>query len=227
MKKILIAAFFIAIGISQSQAQVTFKPGIRAGANFSHFTKGDYNGYYYDDDYYNNNQDERTKFESKTDFYVGVYGALKLTKYYTLQPEINYSRQGSKFKYLDVSQPIYYDSYGNYIPVQRSGQVDVSYLSIAVMNKFTFGEKFNVHIGPTLDFVVDRTDNFGRNYDSYKDIDSDVDLGFVAGIGFNFTKNIGIEARVKKGIIPVLDFSDSSHTNVVFSVGANYTFDIK
>ncbi|GEP49776.1 hypothetical protein FNO01nite_04480 [Flavobacterium noncentrifugens] len=228
MKKILIAAFFIAIGISQAQAQVTFKPGIRAGANFSHFTKGDSfnNGFYYEDEYYDENQGGRAEFESKTDFYVGVYGALRLTRYYTLQPEINYSRQGSKFKYIE---PVpYYNEYGtNEFPVTRSGQTDVSYLSVAVMNKFTFGEKFSVQIGPTLDFVVDKTDNFGRNYTSYRDIDSDVDLAFVAGIGFNFTKNIGIEARVKKGIIPVLDFSDSSHTNVVFSVGANYTFDIK
>ena len=226
MKKILIAAFFIALGISQTQAQVTFKPGIRAGANFSHFTKGDsFNDGYYYNDYYDENEGGRAEFESKTDFYVGIYGALRLTRYYTLQPEINYSRQGSKFKYIE--QSIYYDEVSLPAQVTRSGQTDVSYLSIAVMNKFTFGEKFNVHIGPTLDFVVDKTDNFGRNYTSYRDIDSDVDLAFVAGIGFNFTKNFGIEARVKKGIIPVLDFSDSSHTNVVFSVGANYTFDIK
>lgn len=226
MKKIFIAAFFILMGISQSQAQVTFRPGIRAGANFSHFTKGDSfnNGYYYDDSYYGD-ESRRADFTSKTDFYVGIYGALRLTRYYTLQPEINYSRQGSKFKYVDQS---YYDGLsGTSIDLMRKGQADVSYLSISVMNKFTFGEKFSFQVGPTIDFVVDKTDNFGSNYSSYRDIDSEVDLAFVAGVGFNFTKNIGLEARIKKGIIPVLDFSDSSHTNVVFSVGATYTFDIK
>lgn len=225
MKKILIVAVFALIGISNAEAQVTFKPGIRAGANFSHFTKGDSDFYYEDfsyDPYYNN--ERRVEFESKTDFYVGFYGALKLTKYYTLQPEVTYSRQGSKFQYNDV---IYNNEmeYGN--SIRRSGQLDVSYLSIAVVNKFTFNEKFNIHIGPTLDFVVDKSTNFGNSYSSYRDVDADVDLAFTAGIGYNFTKNIGLEARVKKGIIPVLDFSDSSHTNVVFSVGATYTFNLK
>jgi len=222
MKKILIAAIFALIGFTQTQAQVTFKPGLRAGANFSHFTKGsDYDNYY-------NSNDDRTEFESKTDFYVGFYGALRLTKYYTLQPEINYSRQGSKFNTRDF----YYDQYGNSIGSNtRSGQIDVSYLSISVINKFTFGEKFNVHVGPTIDFVVDKNGAFvtpnNNNYYYYDSDPTDVDLAFVAGVGFNFTKNLGIEARVKKGIIPVVDTSDDNHTNVTFSVGATYTFDIK
>ena len=58
-------------------------------------------------------------------------------------------------------------------------------------------------------------------------VDSDVDLAFFLGAGYNFNKNFGIEIRAKKGIIPVLDFSESSHTNVVFSLGATYTFDTK
>jgi len=221
MKKILIAAIFALIGFTQTQAQVTFKPGLRAGANFSHFTKGsDYDNYY-------NSNDDRTEFESKTDFYVGFYGALRLTKYYTLQPEINYSRQGSKFNTRDFR----YDQYGNSIGSNtRSGQIDVSYLSISVINKFTFSEKFNVHIGPTIDFKVEEGGSFvtPNNNNYYYDSDpTDVDLAFVAGVGFNFTKNLGIEARIKKGIIPVIDTSDDNHTNVNLSIGATYTFDIK
>lgn len=225
MKKILTAAIFALIGCTQTHAQVTFKPGLRAGANFSHFTKGsDYDNY---DNYYNSN-DNRIKFESKTDFYVGFYGALRLTKYYTLQPEINYSRQGSKFSTRNFN----YDQYGNSIGSSTmSGQIDVSYLSISVINKFTFSEKFNVHVGPTIDFVVDRNGAFvtpnNNSYYYYDSDPTDVDLAFVAGVGFNFTKNIGIEARVKKGIIPVIDTYDDNHTNVNFSVGATYTFDIK
>lgn len=221
MKKILFT-LMILVGFTQSQAQVTFKPGIRAGVNFSHFTKGsDYN------DYYNSN-DNNAEFESKTDFYVGFYGALRLTKYYTLQPEINYSRQGSKFNTRDF----YFDEYGNNNRSStRSGQIDVSYLSISVINKFTFTEKFNVHVGPTIDFVVDKEGALvtpsNSSYYYYDSDPTDVDLAFVAGVGFNFTKNIGIEARVKKGIVPVIDTSYDSHTNVSFSVGATYTFDIK
>jgi hypothetical protein len=193
---IILLTFF---GVSQVQAQVTFRPGLRGGANFSHFTKG--NDYYYDPyDPSNNSNSNGINYDNKTDFYIGFYGALKLSKYYTLQPEIDYSSQGSN-----------YSSSTN-----KSINLDVDYLSFEVLNKFTFSDKFNVHFGPTLDFVVN------KNFDT----DANVDMAFVLGMGINLIPNFGIEARVKKGIIPVLDFNDN-HTNVVFSIGGTYTFDVK
>ncbi|HMI08439.1 MAG TPA: outer membrane beta-barrel protein [Flavobacterium sp.] len=231
MKK-LVVAFFVIFGLSQAEAQVTFKPGIRGGVNFSHFTQGD--EYYGNQPYTNPNTgqtfyyNDNPEFSSKTDFYVGLYGALHLTKYYTLQPEIDYSRQGSKVKWQTVE---------NDVLVQNSTQVDVSYISLTIINKFTFNDKFNIHIGPAIDIITDKTRNtFNQNVtydpgyyyysDDLYDTDSDIDLSFVLGLGYNFTKNLGIEARIKKGIVPVLDFDDD-HTNVVFSAGLNYTFDLK
>lgn len=190
----LIMIFFAFFGMLQTQAQVTFKPGLRGGANFSHFTKGDY--------YYSNNNNN-VNYDTHTDFYLGFYGALKLSKFYTLQPEINYSAQGSDYSSSNFG----------------SANFKVDYLQIGVVNKFTFSDQFNVHLGPTLDFVVSK--NFYT--------EADVDMAFVLGAGFNFTPNFGIEARVKKGIIPVFysDDDNSDHTNVVFSLGATYTFDLK
>lgn len=191
MKKIFFIAALL-FGLSQSFAQFSFKPGLRSGLNFSHFTKGN-NSY----DYYGNNSG-KIDFTSRTDFYLGFYGAMHLTKYYTLQPEINYSRQGATL---------------------NSESYNVNYLSLGVVNKFTFTDKFNVHLGPTIDFILSNGNNINP--------DSQVDLAFVLGAGYNFNKNFGIEARIKKGIIPVLDYSSSNHTNVVMSVGANYSFDLK
>lgn len=234
MKKIIFAALVV-FGFAQAQAQVTFRPGVRAGVNFSHFTEGDYydNEGVYDSDSGQFFPDRPAEFSSKTDFYAGLYGALKLTKYYTLQPEVTYSRQGSK-----VEWSRYNDAANTYITYDE--QIDVSYISVAIINKFTFSDKFNVHIGPTFDVNVDKSrNNFDMNgpyndpynpyYYGYGDYDteSDIDLAFVLGAGFNVTKNLGIEARVKKGIIPVLDFWDDNHTNVVFSAGLTYTFELK
>ena len=208
MKKIFIVAIIVLLGFTQIQAQITFKPGLRGGLNFSHFTKGDnYNGYYGSPSIYNG-----IDFTSKTDFYIGFYGALHLTKFYTLQPEIDYSNQGSTVNYIDSNN------------VSRSTKLDVSYLSIAVINKFTFN-KFNVLLGPALEFVVDE-----KNMNA----DNDIDLTFQLGAGYDITKNFGLEARIKKGIIPAYynnnynSYSDNNnHTNVVFSIGATYTFDVK
>ncbi|TDE31722.1 porin family protein [Flavobacterium ranwuense] len=193
MKKGFFIALCVFFGIAQTQAQVTFKPGLRAGLNFSHFTKGDN---YYSSSYDPASGGSNANFTTKTDFYIAFYGALKLTKYYTLQPEIEYSEQGSKYN-------------GN-------TNLNVNYLSLKMLNKFTFNDQFNIHVGPTIDFVVD------NNFDT----DSDVDLAFVLGAGYNFNSNFGIEARVKKGIVPVID-TDVNHMNVVFQLGVTYTFDVK
>lgn len=204
MKKFLLSVVCLFLYNTVS-AQVTFRPGVRAGLNFSHFTKGDvYYNYYYDN---NGNYVElrnEDQFSSKTDFYVGVFGTLQLSKFYALQPEIDFSRQGSKIDYYDGG-----------IMRNVSKTLDVSYLSFALVNKFTFNN-FNFHVGPTIDFVVE--ENFRA--------DNEVDLTFLLGAGYNFNKNFGIEGRIKKGIVPVLDMN-SNHSNVVFSLGATYTFDVK
>lgn len=202
MKKYLIIAILAFLNSSKTYAQVTFKPGIRLGINISNFTKGsfDINGYFDA----NGNYLYKDTYSSKTDLYMAVYGALRLTKFYTLQPEICYSNQGSVVKKYNQYNG-YYDS-----------KLNISYLSLGVVNKFTIN-KLNIHIGPTIDFVVN------ENFNS----DSDLDFAFLLGVGYNLTSNFGIEARIKKGIVPVLDYSSSNHTNQVFQLGATYTFDLK
>jgi hypothetical protein len=198
ISKGILILLFTFIGTLHSQAQVSFRPGLRGGANFSHFTRG--NDYYYDPYNPSNNVNQSVDYGTKTDFYIGFYGALKLSKYYTLQPEIDYSAQGSDYRSA----------------TNNSVNLDVDYLSFEVLNKFTFSDRFNIHFGPTLDFVV------SKNFNT----DANVDMAFILGAGINLTPNFGIEARVKKGIIPVVDFNDN-HTNVVFSIGGTYTFDVK
>ncbi len=193
MKKVLVIIAFI--GVFTMQAQVSFKPGIRGGVNVSHFTKGD------NDELFDDGTDYR-HFSPKTDLYLGVCFTIRTTKYYTIQPEINYTRQGSDFEDRENL---------------TNERLDISYLSLGAANKFTFTEKFNVHLGASFDFQVDS--NFKT--------DSDFDLAFFLGAGYNFTKNFGVEARAKKGLIPVLDYSNGNHTNVVFSFGATYWFDLK
>jgi len=215
MKKALYLFAIILGGITISNAQVSFKPGIRGGLNFSHFSKA--NNGYYDDPYYSNDVRD---YGSKTDFYIGFFGDLKLTKFYSLQPELNYSRQGS------TSTLTYRDSNNNV--VKSNLDYELSYLSIGVANKFTFN-KFNVHVGPTVDILVDSNVTQGYTNDYYYGdwYDASIDFAFFLGAGYDFTKNFGVEARIKKGIIPVLDYSDGNHTNVVFSAGAYYKFDVK
>lgn len=230
MKKTLIAALLL-FGFAQVQAQISFRPGVRAGVNFSHLTESDDNRRIEYDPETNMNYREGTQFESLTSFYVGLYGALKLTKFYTLQPELNYTRQGAEAKTLD------YNTYTHAFSAYRQN-IELSYLSIGVINKFTFNN-LNIHVGPSIDIIVDKSDDdlfagsqpmdpaSGYYYNtSYFNTDSDIDLALTLGVGYNFTKNLGIEARVKQGLVPVFDFWDDGNRNVVFSAGLTYTFNV-
>lgn len=200
MKKTLL--LFCLFGAYQAQAQVTFNPGVRAGANFSSLTHID--------------------GKTKTDFYVGIFGAIKLTPFYTLQPELNYSRQGAKdviYQYETAYLPPYGGGWGG-----EQGQpelrkdLSLQYLGVNVINKFEY-KNFNFHAGPGLEFLVNSPSN----------TNTDIDLTINIGVGYDFTESLGIEARFKKGFAePYSDYGDyffdydNRITNSTFQVGLYY-----
>ncbi|MFS4472874.1 outer membrane beta-barrel protein [Chryseobacterium sp. T20] len=198
MKKIYFLLF--ALFTSLSFAQVTFNPGIRVRANISHISDGPaHESFYYNDNqgyHYGTNVYD---IKSKVDFYIGFQANIRFAKFYALQPEIYYTRQGARFESQN--------------PGVSSKTVTLSYVGGAVVNKFYF-EKFNIHFGPTLELLTD-----------HKNIDSpiDGDLGLLFGAGYDITKNIGVEARIKKGFVHI----NNDNTNVTFQTGVYYTFNLK
>ncbi|BFM43026.1 outer membrane beta-barrel protein [Flavobacterium sp. CFS9] len=200
-KRNLVIIVLTLFALTNLQAQVTFKPGLRAGASFSTFSN--------------------TRSDYKTDFYIGGFGEIKLTKIYTLQPEITYSQQGAKNVKTFIST-----NNGN--DVVSSKDLEIDYLSIAAVNKFTLKNGFQFQAGPTLDF---------RLQDNLLYEKSDIDLAFIMGIGYRLPSGLTFEARFKKGIVDVLDsdyygsngnnsdywFGDYN-TNVSFQLGISYPF---
>ncbi len=198
MKKKIYLLILAFTGIGAS-AQITVKSGIRAGVNFSQLTQ--------------------TELDSKTDFYAGGLAEIKLSRFYILQPEVTYSRQGAEGNYT------YYDFN---IGAGRTDYVDFSlqYLSLGLMNKFTFNDQINIHFGPTLDFLLNNNHEFLTA----------ADVGVMAGIGYKLPFGLEIEARVKKGFADVLDdfysydiysYSQNTNTNFVVQLGVSYSFDVK
>ncbi|MCD0464315.1 outer membrane beta-barrel protein [Flavobacterium sp. ENC] len=202
-KKLFLAivAFF---ALQQTQAQFSFKPGLRGGFTFSTISE--------------------THSNYKPSFYVGGFAELNIKKHYALQPEITYTRQGSE----DVTRN-YTDANSGIERTERR-DLQLDYLSFALINKFTFGPGLQIQFGPALDVLV--ADNLARRK-TYND------LAFITGIAYKLSSNVTIEARVKKGLLDVLDsdyyhndrndyyFFGDYNTNVNFQIGISYSFEGK
>jgi len=201
MKKIFFVMVLLFTGLTTLKAQVSFKPGIRGGANFSKITQ--------------------TQSDFKTDFYVGILGELKLGRFYSLQPEINYSNQGG------ANMTVGYYDYNQGQDVVAKKDITFSYISIGLVNKLNLPSGVNFQLGPTFDIEA--------NTHRYSNVG--IDLAFVFGMAYNVTDNLAIEARLKKGIVDVFESDylyydgyyeyDDYNTNFLFQIGLSYTFGLK
>ncbi len=175
---IIIVILLLSIKIN---SQVTFKPGVRVGLNSSKI--------------------DGINDDAKTDFYIGIFGELKLGNRYALQPEITYSKQGSE-------------------------NVDLNYVSIGLANKFYFFPEETpifILVKPSLDINADsQTNSSGEGLSKI-----DADFSFAAGIGYEFPFGLDIEARYVRGILDVSGSSYLSGYNSVIKIGAAYKFDFR
>lgn len=205
---VIIALTFFAF--TTIQAQVTFRPGIQAGVNLSKLTN--------------------TDLGNKTDFYIGAFGALKLGKVYTLQPEITYSRQGGKGNASMGTTSTYIPETNSYVTTYDSGTVDASlqYISALTINKFNFSDDFYFLAGPFADILIAddiKVNPQSKEYNFNKG--QDIDFGIIGGLGYNLKNGIAFEARVKKGILnSFTNYYDENgdSNNLVFQFGVAYTF---
>ncbi|MEG1022215.1 MAG: porin family protein [Myroides sp.] len=191
MRKIIFLGLMV-FGFTAAQAQTEFKTGLRGGLNISTI--------------------EDIEASAKPGFYVGAFGNIKFTKFYSLQPELNFSMQGANDVYLS----------SRYFPETNGGKDDIhlNYLGLTVMNKFNL-KSFFLQVGPSLDLLL--------NESVYNT--SSMDLSLNVGLGYDITNDLSIEGRYKVGVADVVDdnyswfyfFSDINY-NSVFQVGLTYKF---
>lgn len=200
MKKATLIVLVLFSGLLTSQAQLRVSPGIRGGLNLTNLTNFGSSDY-------------------KSDYYIGGLIELKFNKYFTLQPELNYSRQGAKTRELS------YDEFGI-----REEKYNLDYVTLGAVAKFHFGgQGFHVLAGPSVD--IKTSDNFPN----FSDL-AGADLAFVGGLGYSMSNGLTFEARFKNGLIDIYGYEDLDNNdddyyyyddvilNYAFQFGVSYTF---
>ncbi|AWK03715.1 PorT family protein [Flavobacterium crocinum] len=197
MRNFVVIAFVLFFGIQSSEAQVRVSPGLRGGLNISTLTNIDDNS-------------------SKTDFYIGGLVDIRFNKFFSLQPEINYSRQGDEGRYFENGR--YY-----------SEKYELNYITLGAVAKFNFnGGGFHILGGPSLDLKV--SDNYINTNPE------DFDFAIVGGVGYTLPNGLTFEARIKQGLVDIYGYdyydNDGYYTNdailnQVFQIGISYKFKTK
>ena len=201
-KKLAIAIFFF-FAIINIQAQVTFKPGLRAGLSLS--TVSEMHANY------------------RPDFYIGGIGEINLTKRYALQPEINYIRQGSNNVARNFIDP---DT-----QTERTVHQDLqmSYLSVALLNKLKFAQ-FQVQFGPALDVLLSDNLAFRKTYNDLSFV-TGVAYKLPSRLGFEFRFKKGLldvlDSDYYHNNSNSHYFFGDYNTNINFQIGISYSFETK
>ncbi|MDH0658400.1 porin family protein [Empedobacter sp. GD03865] len=220
MKKIffIAAAMLGVVSLSAQEKTTSSQFGIKSSVNMSSFNGDDVK----DNDY-------------KVGFSAGVYGHFPITDQFAVQPEVNFTRMGGKYK--DEVMEV-----GN-TTVKSKNKTTLDYIQVPVMLQFyPAGSRFNIEAGPQFGYnvyasnktqVSTYVNNTVYNTEEKTDIKDNVkdfDFGVNFGLGYNVTDNINVGARYYMGLTKIGDNKNNNNVEVgdvknhSFSIGVGYSF---
>ena len=133
-----------------------------------------------------------------TSFHFGALAEIKLFENFALQPELLYSSQGTK-----VNSDAFDD-------------INYNYITVPVLAKFYLSkDKLSFEAGPQFSFLVNESvsDQFeGKTYD----------FGVAAGLGFNITKSLFLQARYVAGLTEAARNADVTNRVIQLSAGIKF-----
>ena len=199
---------FLGLSIAASSLVFSQQFGIKGGMNVSSIS---------DDGY------DDTK--SKVGYYGGIFVNIPASESFSIQPEVIYNNLGSEVK---NSATILGTTY-NY-----NRKLNLNYLTVPVMFQYKATPQFYLEAGPEFGFLVSAkstttTNNSSSTTELKKDDFNNFNLGMGLGLGFDITKNVGVNARYVAGFSDVTKPSsdpstDAKNKNNTFQVGLNFKF---
>jgi hypothetical protein len=144
---------------------------------------------------YNIHYDTNANYDPLTGYHFGLLGHIHLNSKWALQPELVYSRQGTKNGDSDYT---------------------LDYINIPVLIQYMFDNGFRLQAGPQLGFLV-RADN--------KDNLNPIDFGVGLGVSYVVpSTGFGIDARYNIGLSDINNDDAVVSTNRGLQLGLFYIF---
>lgn len=176
-----------------AMAQAQFAVGIKGGLNFANLDASKSAG---------------ANYESRTGYHAGAFALIKVGAF-GIQPELIFSRQGSKFQ-----QPNTQDLEANY-----------DYINIPVIAKFYLPLGLNLQAGPQFGFLTKaEVEQTAGNFQDVKSASKNSDVSIAMGAGWDLPFGLTVDARYNLGVSKVNDTSGTSgdFKNRVFQVSVGY-----
>lgn len=187
MKKIFLAVAFISTGIIAG-AQAKF--GAKAGLNLANWSGSD-----------------ADDAKMKIGFNVGGFVNLAVSESFSIQPELLFSNQGTKFEESGESATIH-----------------SNYLNIPVMAQYNNASGFYAETGPLVGFLMSAKVKADGESMDIKESFKSLDFGWGLGLGYKLASGLGFGARYNFGLAKLPEEGDGKISNSVIQVGLSYTF---
>lgn len=199
MKKVILTAFVLGtITTAVAQQQVKFGP--KAGLNFA-------------------NLSGLNDSEMKTSFHVGAVAEIKFNEKFSIQPEVVYSAQGTK--------------YTETFPVLGTVETSLNndYINIPILAKYYIVDGFSVEAGPQVGFLMKSESKVeggsGSVTTDSKDSFKSTDFGLGLGLAYDLPVGLFVNARYNLGLSDIRENTSAGDAvkNNVIQVGIGYKFD--
>jgi opacity protein-like surface antigen len=158
--------------------------------------------------------------KSKVGYYAGVFMNVPVSESFSIQPEVLYNNLGSK-----VSSTVLGTTY--------SSTLNLDYVAVPVMFQYKATPQFYLEAGPEFGFLVNAKQKFDDGSSSTvteldKEDFNSFNMGVGLGLGFDISKNVGLNARYVAGFSDITKESgpaaDAKNKNNAFQVGLNIKF---
>ena len=192
MKKVVLIFVALLFSVTANAQDLNF--GVKAGLNLSSITG-----------------DETDDLSSLTSFHAGVMADISISETFSVQPEIIYSAQGTKYD----------DSDG------FDGKFKFDYLNIPIMAKVEVTEGLSVEAGPQIGFLLSAKDEYESASESGEDdveeFFKSTDIAVGLGVSYAMETGLYVGARYNLGVTDIWDIdSGITNQNGVFQLSVGY-----